>query len=53
VVHDLPCLAYGAIALAAVPVQALFILAGGVMLLIFIGIRNAWDSVTYIAIDRR
>ena len=39
----------GAIALAAVPVQALFTIAGGVMLLIFIGIRNAWDVVTYIA----
>lgn len=54
----LPFAAYGAIsagaiALAAVPVQALFILAGGVVLLIFIGIRNAWDIVTYIAIVRR
>ncbi len=54
----LPFVAYGAIsagaiALAAVPVQALFILAGGVVLLIFIGIRNAWDIVTYIAIVRR
>jgi hypothetical protein len=43
----------GAIALAAAPVQALFILAGGVVLLLFIGIRNAWDIVTYIAIVRR
>jgi hypothetical protein len=54
----LPFVAYGvisagAIALTAVPVQALFIIAGGVMLLIFIGIRNAWDIVTYIAIQRR
>ena len=53
----LPFVAYGAIsagaiALAAAPVQALFILAGGVVLLIFIGIRNAWDIVTYIAIVR-
>ena len=53
----LPFVAYGAIsagaiALAAVPVQALFILAGGVVLLIFIGIRNAWDIVTYLAIKR-
>jgi hypothetical protein len=30
--------------------EALFVLAGGVGLLIFIGIRNAWDTVTYIAI---
>jgi hypothetical protein len=54
----LPFVAYGAmsagaIALAATPVQALFILAGGVVLLIFIGIRNAWDIVTYVAIVRR
>jgi hypothetical protein len=42
----------GAIALAAAPVQALFILAGGVVLLIFVGIRNAWDIVTYITIVR-
>jgi hypothetical protein len=53
----LPLVAYGAIsagaiALTAVPVPALFILAGGVVLLIFIGIRNAWDIVTYIAIQR-
>ena len=54
----LPFVAYGAIsagaiALAAAPVQALFILAGGVVLLLFIGIRNAWDIVTYLAIVRR
>jgi hypothetical protein len=42
----------GAIALATAPVQALFIFAGGVVLLIFIGIRNAWDTVIYIAIKR-
>lgn len=40
----------GAIGLMTVPAQALFVLAGGVMLLIFTGIRNAWDTVTYIAI---
>ncbi len=54
----LPFVAYGAIAagaiaLVTVPVHALFILAGGVVLLIFIGIRNAWDIVTYIAIGLR
>ncbi len=51
----LPFLAYGAIlggaiALTAAPVNALFALAGAVILLIFIGIRNAWDVVTYVAI---
>lgn len=44
----LPLVAY-----AALPGQALFVLAGGVVLLTFIGIRNAWDSLTYIAIGRR
>jgi hypothetical protein len=53
----LPFVAYGAIfaaaiALAAAAVQALFVVAGGVLLLVFIGIRNAWDIVTYIAIPR-
>ena len=53
----LPFVAYGAIsagaiALAGPPVRALFIIAGGVVLLIFIGIRNAWDVVTYLMIRR-
>jgi len=52
----LPLVAYcailvGAVALVAIPVKALFALAGGALLLIFIGIRNAWDIVTYIAIE--
>jgi hypothetical protein len=51
----LPFVGYGAIlasaiALTAHPVEALFALAAGVVLLIFIGIRNAWDIVTYIAV---
>jgi hypothetical protein len=51
----LPFVAYGAvaasaIALAFVPALALFVVAGSVLLLIFIGIRNAWDVVTYLAI---
>jgi hypothetical protein len=50
----LPLLAYGAIfgggiALARVPSNALFALASGVIALTFIGIRNAWDIVTFIA----
>jgi hypothetical protein len=52
----LPFIAYvailaGAIMLPAIPVEALFALAGGVTLLIFVGIRNAWDIVTFIAIQ--
>jgi hypothetical protein len=51
----LPFVAYaailtGATALPTVPVTALFALAGGVVLLIFVGIRNAWDVVTFIAV---
>ncbi len=52
----LPLVAYstiliGSIALNAAPHVAPFALAGAVLLLIFIGIRNAWDVVTYIAIE--
>jgi hypothetical protein len=50
-----PFLAYlailgGAIALPHGTLQALFAIAGGVLLLLFCGIRNAWDVVTYLAI---
>lgn len=53
----LPTLAYAAIAggalyLFAVPPNAMFAFGGGVLLLIFIGVRNAWDIVTYLAIKR-
>jgi hypothetical protein len=53
----LPLVAYAAIAVAAiifaaVPAQSLFVLAGATMSLIFIGIHNAWDVVTFIAIDQ-
>lgn len=42
-------IAAGAIAFPVVSVKALFAVGGGVVLLIFIGIRNAWDIVTYLA----
>jgi len=53
----LPCIDYAAIAASAVllscaPEQAKFALAGSTILLIFIGIHNAWDVVTYIAIEQ-
>jgi hypothetical protein len=52
----LPSIAYGTIVAAAivlprVPTEALFALAGANLLLIFIGIHNAWDVVTYIAVE--
>jgi hypothetical protein len=49
----LPALGYGALlsgfAMAPEPRDALFALAAGVLLLIFIGIHNAWDVVTFLA----
>jgi hypothetical protein len=50
----LPFFAYatifvGALALQAVPARALYAPAAAVTLLIFIGIHNAWDVVTFIA----
>lgn len=39
----------GAILLHVVAAKALFAIGGGVVLLIFVGIRNSWDVVTYIA----
>jgi hypothetical protein len=53
----LPLIAYtllvvAAVALTRYPLQVLFIVGGTVLLLLFIGIHNAWDTVTYIAIDQ-
>ncbi len=53
----LPIAAYatilgGAMALKSAPVPALFAPAAAAALLIFIGIHNAWDVVTYLALDR-
>jgi hypothetical protein len=53
----LPAVAYltllvGAIVLPASPGVALFVFAAAVVMLIFIGIRNSWDVVTYITVGR-
>jgi hypothetical protein len=53
----LPFFAYaavlgGAIALPIAPVEAMFAFAAADVLLIVIGIHNAWDIVTYIAVQR-
>jgi hypothetical protein len=51
-----PFLAYGAILGGAIvfiitaPDKAAFAMAGGVVLLLFVGIRNAWDVVTFLAV---
>ncbi|MBV8151782.1 MAG: hypothetical protein JO101_07240 [Candidatus Eremiobacteraeota bacterium] len=43
-------LAAGAFGLVAAPGLALFVVAAAVISLIFIGIRNAWDLVTFITV---
>jgi hypothetical protein len=54
----LPLVAYGALIIGAVVLPrhssaALFVVAASCLLLVFIGIHNAWDAVTYVAIDLR
>ncbi len=51
-----PLVSYTALVVAAIllpghPAPALFVIAAGTVLLLFIGIHNAWDNVIYIAID--
>ncbi len=51
----LPCIAFiallgGGLAVPHRPHLALFVVAAAVVLLIFVGIRNSWDVVTYLAI---
>jgi hypothetical protein len=51
----LPFVAYGVVALAAIALRdhtrpALFWIAGATIGLLFIGIHNAWDTVTFLAI---
>jgi hypothetical protein len=53
----LPFLAYSSLIVAAVSMHsditlALFPVAGSSLLLLFIGIHNAWDTVIYIAFER-
>jgi len=54
----LPLVAYGAlfasgVFLAGDPAPWLFVVGGAALLLLFVGIHNAWDAVTYIALQRR
>jgi hypothetical protein len=53
----LPIVVYGSLLGAALLIRryernALFVIAGGTLMLVFIGIHNAWDTVTYIAVTR-
>ena len=52
----LPLISYTALVVAAIllpgqPAPTLFVIAAVAILLLFIGIHNAWDNVTYIAIE--
>ena len=54
----LPPLAYATLLIAAIILQSnltlsLFVVAGTVLLLLFVGIHNAWDSATFIALNLR
>lgn len=54
----LPPLAYATLLAAALmlqshPLEVLFLVGGTVFLLLVVGIHNAWDSVTFIALHRR
>ncbi len=51
-----PLVAYTALVVAAImlpgnAVSALFVIGAVTLLLLFIGIHNAWDTVTYVAIE--
>ena len=53
----LPLLAYGTLLVAALALphrtaSSLFAVAAAALLLLLVGIHNAWDTVTYLAIDR-
>jgi hypothetical protein len=53
-----PLAAYGAITIAAIRLpgdaeHSLFLMAGAVLALVLIGIHNAWDTVTYLAISQQ
>jgi hypothetical protein len=54
----LPLIAYAALLVAALllqryPAPSLFVIAGTALLLLFVGIHNAWDAATYTAFERR
>jgi hypothetical protein len=54
----LPFIAYAALLVASIefmvkPSSSLFMIGTAAVLLLFIGIHNAWDSVTYIALHRK
>jgi len=49
---DYSALLVGGILLPISPALALFVIAAATLLLLIMGIRNAWDVVTYMDIER-
>jgi hypothetical protein len=54
----LPVIAYGALLVGGIvltrrPEASLFVIGAAALLLLFIGIHNAWDAVTYVALQRQ
>ena len=52
----LPTIAYAAVAFAAIVLHidhstGLFVIAGATLLLLFVGIHNAWDTAAYVALE--
>jgi hypothetical protein len=52
-----PLAAYAAVVAAASllprsPIPAMFVIGGAALLLLFIGIHNAWDTVTYVVVSQ-
>jgi hypothetical protein len=52
-----PLVSYTALVVAAIllpgyPALALYVIGAATVLLLFIGIHNAWDTVTYVAIEQ-
>lgn len=53
-----PFLAYAALLVAAIvlprdPAAALFVIGATALLLLFTGIHNSWDTVTYLAVEQK
>lgn len=53
----LPTLAYAGLvgagfALSSGPVGSLYVVGGSALLLVFIGVHNAWDTVAYVVLER-
>ena len=54
----LPPIAYAILLVAAIilqsnPTVSLFVVAGTILLLLFVGIHNSWDAATFIALQQR